>query len=101
MVPQLILTLSPLDELCVELPGANGARRKVLIHDLSSLKRMLLAQRRGERGIASEAEPTQAEVKHWKEHRKVRDERCPFCRAELAAIAASKTPNILKELGLL
>lgn len=104
MTPQLILTLSPAGDLQIELPGANGSRRVVQVEGIDQLRRILYAQLHGERGIGSESEPTEAALRHWRDHKRKYDERCAFCRAERvqrAQIAGRQTVNILKELNLL
>lgn len=68
--PQLLVTLSPFGGLQVELPGANGLRRKVELAEgaaESILLRMLLAQQVGASPalIGMEAAPTQWDVDAW------------------------------------
>ncbi len=68
MTPQLILTLSPAGALLVELPGANGSRRRVELKPgeaEGSLLRMLQAQLRREVEIGLDGAPTERQVEHW------------------------------------
>lgn len=83
--PQLILTLSPQGLLQVELPGANGGRRKIELRDseaVADLKRMLVAQLSAHYAFGEDGAPTEQQVKHWEQHGVWADSRCPFCRAE-------------------
>lgn len=83
--PQIILTLSPEGSLVAELPGPNGARRKVPLRDheaVESIRRMLSAQLRSQWEIGTDGAPTARQVKHWEQHDSFADDRCPFCIAE-------------------
>jgi len=69
---QLLLVLSPEGGLAVELPGANGSRRKVTLPNdpttaVSCLRRMLLAQQAegGPAKIGTSAAPTQWDIDRW------------------------------------
>lgn len=85
--PQLILTLSPLGTLQAELPGPNGARRRLQLSGapediLTSLVRVLLAQQRGETLLGQEGAPTQHQFTHTTRHSSA-VEGCPFCNLGL------------------
>ena len=95
--PQVILTISPTGQLQLELPGANGARRKVEVNEdnLAPIARRILeAQALRAVAIGEDGAPTQAQVRHWESHGngQFRDPRCPFCSeerlAELRAMGA-------------
>lgn len=94
MTPQVIVTLSPAGDLQVELPGTNGSRRVVpLTGDIeAALHRMLRAQARGERLIGSDAEPTEAQLRHFGHSAPV--ETCVFCKLEIQH--AEKYCNVKK-----
>lgn len=68
---QLLLVLSAEGTVAVELPGANGSRRKVTLPNdpaaaLSCLRSMLLAQQTDCVGrIGSRAAPTQWDIDRW------------------------------------
>ncbi len=69
---QLLLVLSPEGGLAVELPGANGSRRRVALPNdpaaaLSCLRSMLLAQQQdGLIGkLGSRSAPTQWDIDRW------------------------------------
>ena len=88
--PQVILTISPTGELQLELPGANGARRRIGVneHSLAPIARRILeAQALRAIAIGEDGAPTQAQVRHWESHGngRFRDPRCPFCSEERLA----------------
>lgn len=83
--PQVLVTLAPDGSLQAELPGANGARRRVPLRDgelALTLHRMLDAQSRERYAIGEDGAPTQQQLKHWEAHQIWPDDRCPFCKAE-------------------
>jgi hypothetical protein len=83
-LPQVIVTLAPNGRLIAELPGPNGARRKVdLAGDCeATLTRILQAQLRNRIEIGLDGAPTQAQTRHWERHSIWADPSCPFCIAE-------------------
>jgi hypothetical protein len=105
MIPQIIITLSPQGEVQMELPGANGGRRVLPVLSIGQLRRILYAQASGERGIGTEAEPTEAALWHWQNHKKRIDDHCPFCRAEEQTrknfMPRATATDLLKQAGLL
>ena len=62
--------------LQLELPALDGTR-PVPFNDLDTLVRVLHSE---ESRIGEDAAPTQAQVRHWEEHRNRFDPRCPFCQ---------------------
>jgi hypothetical protein len=83
-LPQVIVTLAPNGRLIAELPGPNGARRKVdLTGDCeATLQRILQGQLRNRVEIGLDGAPTAAQVKHWERHAIWADPTCPFCISE-------------------
>jgi hypothetical protein len=83
-LPQVIVTLAPNGCLIAELPGPNGARRKVdLAGDCeATLTRILQNQLRNRVEIGLDGAPTNAQVKHWERHGIWADPTCAFCIAE-------------------
>lgn len=83
--PQVLVTLAPDGSLQAELPGANGARRRMTLRSgdcEATLQRILRAQQQGHVAIGEDGAPTQQQVRHWERHEIFADDRCPFCVAE-------------------
>lgn len=83
--PQLLVTLNPQGELCIELPGEQATRRQVICRDseiAATLHRILLAQALDRTEIGLDGAPTQAQVRHWERHEIWPDNHCRFCLAE-------------------
>lgn len=87
-LPQIILTLAPGGELKAELPGANGARRQILLQgpaeeQISALRRILQGQLASSVEIGLDGAPTEAQARHWQRHSEAwGDPNCKFCLAE-------------------
>lgn len=82
--PQIIVTLSPLGQLVIELPGV-GTRRQITSRDgefHETCRRILEAQAMDRTEIGLDGAPTQAQVKHWERHQVWPDSHCRFCLAE-------------------
>jgi hypothetical protein len=100
MVPQLLLTLSPNGELIAELPGLNGARRKVEIQAetcYDTITRILHSQLKAKNPpeIGTDGAPTARQVNHWDRHGDFPDRQCVFCLSEnrFKTPEAKKLPN--------
>ena len=89
-VPQVIISLAPSGELQAELPGSNGSRRVVPIHDLTSIYRILSAQLVQPINIGLDSSPTSGQVKHWEKHSIFKVDTCPWCVAESLGIDVSR-----------
>jgi len=79
-IPQVIITLSPLNHMQAEIPGINGARRIVPITTLDDIYRILHAQ-----SITATASSTVAPRgigHHLKHHKSEPDTLCPWCVAD-------------------
>ena len=81
--PQIIITLDSDGRLIANLPSHSATLRKVPLREGAegpSLRRMFEAQARGELQIGEDGAPTQAQVRHWEEHKEAQpDRRCRFC----------------------
>lgn len=83
--PQIIVSLSPLGQLQVELPGAFSTRRTIVLTDaeaVATLKRILHGQLASRSEIGEDGAPTRAQVKHWERHEVMSDSSCRFCISE-------------------
>lgn len=99
--PQIIVTLSPSGLLQVELPGANGGRRKIELRSGEGerdLLRMLGAQLHAHYAIGEDGAPTEQQVQHWEQHGIWPSAKCPFCKAE--GRASNGTSGSRKRQGL-
>lgn len=105
MNPQVIITLTPAGELQLELPGVNGARRRVELgnnpkYAVETISRILHAQLRSEVALGLDGAPTEHQVCHWQKHAIFRDPSCPFCKAELSRARASDARDRKKRARL-
>lgn len=87
-VPQVILTVTPSGSLAMELPGANGSRRQVIlatnpVSAIAAIMQVLQGQARQQSTIGLDGAPTQQQSDHWYKHPIWRDPSCPFCQQEL------------------
>jgi hypothetical protein len=92
-VPQLILTLTPNDEIVAECTGANGARRHVPIESLYQIRQILSARlSQTPSTIGMDAQPTTAQVRHWHDHEEAGtiDLDCSWCIASEMGIDTSR-----------
>jgi hypothetical protein len=99
--PQLIVSLQPDGSLCTELPGANGARRKIPLKtgQVEAMIREILRGKQAQRtALGEDGAPTAHQVRHWERHPHMvngvtvrytddgaplwADPMCPFCIAE-------------------
>lgn len=83
--PQVLITLSPLGNLQVELPGISPTRRTVILTDreaVATIKRILYGQLADKAEIGEDGAPTIAQVRHWEKHEVFSDSSCRFCIAE-------------------
>lgn len=100
--PQLIITLSPEDQLVIELPGTMGTRRKVEISPNNleaTVLRILRAQRESLTEIGLDGAPTIAQVEHWEKHEDWPSAKCRFCIAE-GRIKGEASPRNKKRILL-
>jgi hypothetical protein len=89
---QVLVSLDSDGFLQMGLPGYAGATRWVPLRSTekcdptSTLRRTLEALALGQAKLGEDGSPTRAQVIHWERHRASRDQRCPFCMAELRGI---------------
>lgn len=98
MTPQAIVTLTPEGTLAIELPGANGSRRKVELRHGSveqTLLEILHGQLKSRVQIGEDGAPTQAQVKHWERHEVFGDARCAFCIAEGRTFGSNRSHRVI------
>lgn len=84
-VPQIIVSLLPDGQMCVELPGPSASRRKVELREgevEQTLRRILEHQMLGEVEIGLDGAPTGAQVEHWERHQEWAKNGCRFCMDE-------------------
>lgn len=84
-IPQIIVSLLPDGQMCVELPGPSASRRKVELREgevEQTLRRILEHQMLGEVEIGLDGAPTGAQVLHWERHGIRPGPGCRFCMAE-------------------
>lgn len=97
---QVICKLHPeTGEIQIELAGSNGARQSITVRSLDTIRTVLrhqqeLAHAQSSISIGLNADPTEAQIRHWEDHskrgRRARlQSNCPFC------IAEAKDPNRL------
>lgn len=84
-IPQIIVSLLPDGQMCVELPGPSASRRKVELREgevEQTLRRILEHQMLGHVEIGLDGAPTGAQVEHWERHQEWAKNGCRFCMDE-------------------